>query len=149
MRPDRQSLILEIIREKDIETQEEIVAELQKRGCAVTQATVSRDIKDMRLIKTMSENGKYKYTPVDLAEKDIMARQLRLFAESVVSADCANNLIVLKTVSGSANAAGSTVDSFRWPEILGTIAGDDTILVVAKNNDAALSLMKRFREMMK
>ena len=149
MRLDRHATILDVIKTQDIETQEELVCALRTRGFSVTQATVSRDIKEMRLVKVMNDEGVYKYDVVESTEKGLTDRQLRVFAESVISLESANNLLVIKTITGSANAACNAIDSLKWPEILGTIAGDDTILIILKSNEAVEGVMKRFREMMK
>jgi len=149
MKTVRHSRILEIIENKDIETQEELAEELRKSGIEVTQATVSRDIKELRLIKVLSENGVYKYATIDKAETGISERFIRMFSESVLSMDYANNLIVIKTITGSANAAAATVDALKWNEIVGTIAGDDTILVIVRSNEAVEVVLRKFRDMMK
>ena len=130
MKSVRQEMILEIIDSMEIETQEELAKELKQRGIRVTQATVSRDIKELRLLKVLSVNGGYKYATADQNEKGSTDRFIRIFSESVLSVAAAGNLIVIRTLSGSANAAGEAVDSLKWPEILGTLAGDNTLLVV-------------------
>ena len=149
MKTMRHALILEIIESKDIETQEELAEELKNHGVNVTQATVSRDIKELRLLKVLAENGGYKYATAERAEKGMNERFIRMFSESVLSAVCANNLVVVKTLAGSAHVAAEAVDTLRWPEILGSIAGDNTILVICRSNDDALQVAERFRNMMK
>lgn len=104
MKSARHSLILEIIEEKDIETQEELADELKRRGIKVTQATVSRDIKELRLLKVLGEHGGYKYATVERAEKGMNDRFIRMLSECVISVDSVGNLIVIKTLSASANA---------------------------------------------
>ena len=106
MKSVRHDMILEIIEQKDIETQEELAAELKARGVKVTQATVSRDIKELRLVKALSENGGYKYATAERAEKGMSERYIRILAESVQSIDSAANLIVIKTINAGGNAAG-------------------------------------------
>ena len=142
-------MILDIIDKNDIETQEDLAEALRETGYEVTQATISRDIKELRLVKVLTPNNTYKYATVDKADKVMTNRFIRVFSEAVLSIVAANNLIIIKTLSGSAHAAGNTIDSMRWPEIVGSIAGDDTILVVAPDNDAAQVLVAKFKEMMK
>lgn len=142
-------MILDIIDKNDIETQEDLAEALRETGYEVTQATISRDIKELRLVKVLTPNNTYKYATVDKADKVMTNRFIRVFSEAVLSIVAANNLVIIKTLSGSAHAAGNTIDSMRWPEIVGSIAGDDTILVVAPDNDAAQVLVTKFKEMMK
>ena len=149
MKSTRHSLILEIIEQKDIETQEELAEELKRRGVKVTQATVSRDIKELRLLKVLSENGGYKYATAERAEKGMSERFIRILAESVLTIESAVNLIVIKTISASAQAAAEAIDSLKWPELLGTIAGDNTILVIARSEDAVESVVSRFHALIK
>ena len=149
MKSTRHNLILEIIEEKDIETQEELADELKRRGVKVTQATVSRDIKELRLLKVLSDHGGYKYATVERAEKGMSERFIRILSESVISLDNVGNLIVIKTLSASANAAAEAIDSMKWSEVLGSIAGDNTILVIARSEEAVESLMARFNTLIK
>ncbi|HIV30547.1 MAG TPA: arginine repressor [Candidatus Pullichristensenella excrementipullorum] len=149
MKSVRHDLILDIIDKKDIETQEELAAELKARGVKVTQATVSRDIKELRLLKVLSENGGYKYATAERAEKGMSERFIRILAESVLTIESAVNLIVIKTISASAQAAAEAIDSLKWPELLGTIAGDNTILVIARSEDAVESVVSRFHALIK
>ncbi|MGI6705487.1 MAG: arginine repressor [Clostridia bacterium] len=149
MKSGRHSMILDIIDKMDIETQEELAEELKRRGIDVTQATVSRDIKELRLIKVLSSNGVYKYATIDKAETGVTDRLIRMFSESVLSMDYANNLIVIKTISGSANAAAETIDALKWDEIVGTLAGDNTIFVVVRSEDMVESVIQKFRDLMK
>ena len=149
MKSVRHDLILDIIDKKDIETQEELAAELKARGVKVTQATVSRDIKELRLLKVLSENGGYKYATAERAEKGMSERFIRILSESVISLDNVGNLIVIKTLSASANAAAEAIDSMKWSEVLGSIAGDNTILVIARSEEAVESLMARFNTLIK
>lgn len=149
MKSVRHAMILDIIESMDIETQEELADELRARGIVVTQATVSRDIKELRLLKVLSDNGGYKYATVDKAEKGLSERFIRIFSESTLSMQSAENLIVIKTLSGSANAAGEAVDSLRWSEIVGSLAGDNTLLVIVKDKEHVQSVMDKFNAMMK
>ena len=149
MKSTRHSLILEIIEQKDIETQEELAEELKRRGVKVTQATVSRDIKELRLLKVLSDHGGYKYATVERAEKGMSERFIRILSESVISLDNVGHLIVIKTLSASANAAAEAIDSMKWSAVLGSIAGDNTILVIARSEEAVESLMARFNTLIK
>lgn len=149
MKSLRHSMILEIIEAKDIETQEELAEELKRRGVKVTQATVSRDIKELRLLKVLAENGGYKYATVERAEKGMNERFIRILAESVMSIEYANNLIVIKTLSASAAAAAEAIDSLKWPEVLGSVAGDNTILIIVRSEDAVELVLSRFNTLLK
>ena len=143
MKSARHNLILEIIDTMNIETQEELAEELKRRGVRVTQATVSRDIKELRLLKVLSETGGYKYATVERAEKGMNDRFARILAESVVNVEAVNNLVVINTLTASASAAGEAIDSMKWNEVLGTIAGDNTLLIIARSNEAVETLMAR------
>ena len=147
MKSVRHDLILDIIDKKDIETQEELAEELKNHGVNVTQATVSRDIKELRLLKVLAENGGYKYATAERAEKGMNERFIRIFSESVLSITGAKNLIVIKTLSASANAAAEAIDSLKWPEIIGCIAGDNTILVVLQSEEIVDTVIGRFRSL--
>lgn len=149
MKSMRHNLILEIIESKDIETQEELAEELKRRNIKVTQATVSRDIKELRLVKALADGGKYKYATVERAEKGMSDRFIRILSESVMSIESAGNLMVIKTISASASAASEAIDSMKWPEVLGTIAGDNTILVIARSEAVIESLRQRFDALIK
>lgn len=149
MKNARQTAILSLIERYDIDTQEELAAKLKEMGINVTQATVSRDIKELRLLKVLSANGGYKYATADKAEHGLSDRFVRMFVDSVLSITYAGNIIVIKTLSASANAAAEAIDSMRWPEILGTMAGDNTILVIVPNETVAAQVVARFQEMLK
>ena len=149
MKNDRQKAIIEIITKNEIETQEELADALRQRGIKVTQATVSRDIKELRLLKVLTPMGTYKYATADKAENGLSERFIRMLAESLLSVAASNNLIVVKTLNGSANVAAEALDSLHWPEILGTIAGDNTILLVIRATEDVPSVMGRIQEMMK
>ena len=147
MKSARHNLILEIIDTLDIETQEELAEELKRRGVRVTQATVSRDIKELRLLKVLSEKGGYKYATVERAEKGMNDRFARILAESFINIDSVNNLIVVTTLSASANAAGEAIDSMKWGEVLGTIAGDNTLLIITRSNEAVETVLARINNL--
>ena len=148
MRISRQNKILELIDKYEIETQDKLVSMLREYGYDVTQATVSRDIKELRLLKVLSENGGYKYATVERAEKGMNDRFARILAESIVNIESVNNLIVISTLSASANAAGEAIDSMKWSEVLGTIAGDNTLLIIARSNEAVESVLGRINALL-
>jgi len=149
MKYNRHARILEIIENNVIETQEELAAKLKEAGMDVTQATVSRDIKELKLIKVLTEDGRYKYAPFSQNETAVTNKLLTVFTESFVSSDYANNIVVVKTLPGMAQAAASAVDSLKWPQVIGSIAGDDTIMIVCKTEQAAEELVNRFNKMAK
>ena len=149
MKTVRQVAILDIIEKQEIETQEELASALNARGIRVTQATVSRDIKELRLLKVLTPSGKYKYATGDQADNNLTDRFIRMLAESLLSVSSANNLIVVKTLSGSANVAAEALDSMHWPEVLGTLAGDNTVLLIIRSNEETIIVPSRIREMMK
>ena len=145
MKAKRQALIREIVENQSIQTQEELADALREHGMVVTQATVSRDIKEMHLLKVLSEEGGYRYATMDKSEQGMNERLIRMLSDSVVDMSSANNLIVIHTLPGSAHVAGEEVDSLRWPEVLGTIAGDNTILVIVRSNEDVDAVLRRFR----
>ena len=149
MKTVRQVTILDIIEKNEIETQEELADALRQRGIQVTQATVSRDIKELRLLKVLTPRGTYKYATADKAENGLTDRFIRMLAESVLSVAASANMIVIKTLSGSASVAAEALDSFHWPEVLGTIAGDNTIFMVVRTLDEVQNVVDRIQEMMK
>lgn len=149
MKNARQTAILSLIEQYDIETQEELAGKLREMGIVVTQATVSRDIKELRLLKVLSGKGGYKYATADKAEHGLTDRFVRMFKESVLNIAYASNIIVIKTLSGSANVAAEAIDSMRLPEILGTMAGDNTVLAIVQNEQEAEKAVNGFREMLK
>lgn len=149
MKSARHNLILEIIENKDIETQEELAEELKLHGVKVTQATVSRDIKELRLLKVLSEHGGYKYATVERAEKGMNDRFIRILTESIVNIECVGNLMVVKTLSASASAACEAIDSMKWNEVLGTIAGENTVLVIGRSEEAIETILGRVNSLIK
>lgn len=149
MKAKRHAMITRLISAQNIETQEELASILREHGFAVTQATVSRDIKELRLIKTLTSEGHYRYATVETAETDMQERFNQMFAHCVLSVASAGNLIVIKTIGGSASAAAEAVDSLKWPEIVGTIAGDNTIFLAVHDARSVPELVKKFQRMMK
>lgn len=145
----RQSKILEIIQANDVETQEELSTLLHDAGFKTTQATISRDIKELRLVKALSGENKYKYTvPASGSEITHSARLRTIFHESVTSCEAAQNIIVLKTLPGLASAACASLDSMSFPSLIGTLAGDDTAILVLRSNASAEELMTIIKSMM-
>lgn len=149
MKYNRQSKILEIIDAEIIETQEELAEKLKALGMDVTQATISRDIKELRLIKVMTSDGRYKYAPFSKTENVVYNRLMTIFTESYTSSDYANNIVVVKTLPGMAPASASAIDSLKWPEIVGTIAGDDTVMIICRAEKIAEELVNKFNKMAK
>ena len=149
MKSTRQNAILELIRDQDIETQEDLADALRKRDFMVTQATVSRDIRELRLLKVLSSAGTYKYATADKPENGLSERFHRIFSESVLGMNHAYNQVVIKTLPGSANVAAEMIDSLRWPEILGTLAGDNTILMIARSAEEVDVVLRRIDEMLR
>ena len=148
-RNSRQAAILDIIAEMDVETQEELCEELLKKNFNVTQATISRDIKDLKLYKVAGTTKKYKYAFIENEGDAINTKMRNLFRECVQSVSCANNLIIIKTLRGNGATAGTFIDSLQLKEVIGTVAGDDTVLVVIDTNENADVLVNKFREYIK
>jgi len=146
MRNKRHESILNLIQEKNIETQQELTIALASVGFDVTQATVSRDIKELRLVKKLNSDGKYVYASHSQGADDgISDRMSNILKQSIISVDYALNTIVIKTLTGMAQGAASVLDSMQFSECLGTIAGDDTIFVTARSEDAAQKLTKKLK----
>lgn len=146
MKVKRQSRILELIRNNDIETQEELQAYLVKDGFAVTQATVSRDIRDMKLTKISTNTGKQKYVALNDNTEDLSEKYVRVLKEGYVSMDMAQNILVIKTVSGMAGAVCASIDAMNIHEIVGSIAGDDTIMCAIRTTEDTIAIMKKLRK---
>jgi transcriptional regulator of arginine metabolism len=148
MKKRRQAKILEIISSNGIETQEELQAKLLEVGYEVTQATISRDIKELRLVKNLSQNGRYVYSTGKKLTDNLNHRAGGIFTESIISLDYALNVVCIKCFSGMANAACAAIDSMTIDEVLGTIAGDDTIFVLCKTEDSARIFTNKLRNML-
>ena len=149
MKSDRQNKILEIIAQENIETQEQLLDHLQKSGISCTQATISRDIKQMHLIKEPVGQGVYKYAVSRNRNKLNFAGRLRtIFRESITSIDCAQNIVVLKTMPGLASAACAALDDMQINYMLGSLAGDDTALIVMRDSETAQNFCLEIREML-
>ena len=148
MKSIRHTRIKDIIENKVIETQEELAEELRKKSIDVTQATVSRDIKELMLIKLPTGDGRYRYAfPLEKNVIFSQSRMVRMFQDSVTSIDYSENIIVIKTLPGAANAVASTLDYAKWPEIIGTVAGDDNILAVIKPIQAVEDIVQRLKNL--
>lgn len=146
MKTKRQSKILELIRKNDIETQEELLAHLIDDGFAVTQATVSRDIREMKLTKISTEGGKQKYAALNDRVENMSEKYVRVLRDGFVSMDVAQNILVIKTVSGMAGAVCASIDAMNIHEIVGSIAGDDTIMCAIRTTEDTVAIMKKLRK---
>lgn len=142
----RQSKILELISKSEVETQEELAAGLKAMGIDVTQATISRDIKELRLVKVMSKNGKYKYATIGQSQEGITDRLYKIFENSVVSIDNAMNVVVIKTIPGAAQICASAIDYMGVNEIVGTLAGDDTVFVAIRDLESIDYVLQEFKK---
>ena len=149
MKTKRQALIRVIVEEQSIQTQEELAEALRAHGMVVTQATVSRDIKEMHLLKVLSDDGSYRYATMEKSDQGMNDRLIRMLSDSVLEMNSVNNLIVIRTLPGSAHVAAEAVDNLKWSEVLGTIAGDNTILVIVRSNDEVETVTRRFRNIIK
>ena len=148
MKTSRQGVILEIIAEQDIETQGQLLEALEARGVQSTQATVSRDIKELRIIKTLDGLGSYRYSVSHKNEGSKFAARFRvIFRECVTSLDYAQNLVVVKTMPGLGAAAGANIDALHMPSVVGTLSGDDTTLVIMRDAESAMDLCQEIRKM--
>lgn len=150
MKSKRQEEILTIITETDVETQEQLLSELKSRGIGSTQATISRDIKDLHLVKELTGYGTYKYVVSERKESLNFAGRLRtIFKEGVTSFDLAQNIVVIKTMPGLANAAAAAMDGMEIPDLVGSLAGDDTVILIMRHNEAAATLCSDIHKMLK
>jgi transcriptional regulator of arginine metabolism len=147
MKTKRQDEIVRLISAADIETQEELASQLRALGYKVTQATISRDIRELHLIKVASKGGGFKYAKPEKHEIAVSERLARILTDSMVGVDFSGNTIVVRTISGSANVAAEAIDNLGWTEILGTIAGDNTIFVVVRENADAAEISERIRNL--
>ena len=149
MKSTRQQEILNIIALREVETQEQLLECLRERGITTTQATVSRDIKQLHLVKELTAGGIYKYAVSQRKTAMDFAGRLRtIFREGVTSFDVAQNIVVLKTMPGLANAAGAAMDGMDIPDLVGSLAGDDTAILIMRTNEAATEFCEEIREML-
>lgn len=146
MKTKRQTKILELIQKYEIETQDELTEYLEKEGFVVTQATVSRDIRELKLTKISLSSGKQKYAVLNDSSEDLSEKFVRVFQDGLISMDMAQNIVVLKTVSGMANAVCAGLDAMPISGIVGSIAGDDTIMCVTRSVEDAELTMKRLKK---
>lgn len=148
MRYSRQNKILELIEKYEVETQDKLASLLRDYGYDVTQATISRDIKELHLIKTLSSTGKYKYAASANIEGPVSDRFVNIFRETIKSVDSSGNLVIVKTLSGCANAAGEAIDSLNFPHVIGSVAGDNTLMIVIDNPDNTPKFLKEFNDIL-
>ena len=149
MKSKRQEKILELIEKYNIETQEELIARLAECGIESKQTTVSRDIKELMLIKVPTGDGRYRYAlPAQENYAFTKERMRRIFNDTIIDCDYSENILVVKTLPGGANTVAAALDYCKWPEIIGTVAGDDSILVVIKPKETASVVRKRILDML-
>jgi transcriptional regulator of arginine metabolism len=148
MKSTRQSIILDLISKNDIETQEDLLELLKKSGYNVTQATISRDIRELKLTKISTEYGRQKYAVmVEQGNRDISDKYVRIFHDALVSVDTAGNILVLKTVAGMAMAVAAAIDSMHFEGVVGCIAGDDTIFCAVKTEEETIKLAEKIHKL--
>lgn len=148
MKSGRHEKIIELVNNYDINTQEELLERLNDAGFSATQATISRDIKELRILKTLNHQGKYCYTTGGRNSLDKTTGFENLFKSSAKLVDCAENIVVVKTMSGMAQAVCASLDNLELENIVGTIAGDDTIFIVMRNKDFATELKEKFKKLL-
>ncbi len=149
MKTQRQSKIMEIISSKNVETQEQLLEELQQEGFRSTQATISRDIKELRIVKELTSFGTYRYTTTQNEVVGTFSNRLNtIFRECVTGVDYAQNLIVIHTLPGLASAAGSAIDAMSMSVIVGCLSGDDTVMIVMRDNNAAAAFCGEIRNLL-
>ena len=146
MKIQRHAKIVELINQYDIDTQEELARRLNEAGFRVTQATVSRDIRELRLTKVAVDGGRQRYVVMNTPSSELDEKYLRILRDGFVSMDMAQNILVIKTVSGMAMAVAAALDAMDCNEIVGSIAGDDTIMCAVRTVDDTVALMKRLRK---
>ena len=148
MRYSRQNKIVELINNYEIDTQEKLVTMLRECGYEVTQATISRDIKELQLVKTLTSSGKYKYTVHKSQDLPVSERFVKIFRETITSVNASGNIVVVKTLSGCANAAGEAIDTSNFEHIIGSLAGDNTLLLIAESPDNVPKILEDFENML-
>ena len=147
MKTKRQAKMLELLKRNDIETQEELSDYLEREGYQVTQATVSRDIRELKLTKVAMSNGRQKYVALQETDENLSQKSVRVFHDGFVSMDMAQNILVIKTVSGLAMAVAAALDAMHMHEIVGCIAGDDTIMCAIRSVDDTVAVMNRLKKL--
>jgi transcriptional regulator of arginine metabolism len=148
MKEQRQSTILGLIQKSEIETQEDLAQALENKGFSVTQATVSRDIRELRLTKVASKAGGQKYIALSHYEQQVSEKVIRVFKDAFVGMDFAGNIIVIRTLTGMGNAVAAAIDAFNFDEIVGTLAGDDTIFCAVRTADHMTEVMSKFKDIL-
>ncbi len=148
MKTERQNKILDLIVKKEIGTQEELLDELNKAGYHVTQATVSRDIREMNLTKISLSGGKLRYVAYKKTEEDLSEKYHRIFRDAFLSMDTAMNMLVIRTVSGMAMAVAAALDDMEFPEIVGSIAGDDTVMCAVRSVEDTVVVMRKLEDIL-
>lgn len=148
MKEQRQSRILSLIQKNEIETQEDLAQSLENEGFCVTQATVSRDIRELKLTKVASKTGGQKYVALSNYEQQVSEKVIRVFKDAFVGMDFAGNTIVIRTLIGMGNAVAAAIDAFNFDEIIGTLAGDDTIFCLVKDQDHVKLIMEQLKEIL-
>lgn len=143
MKVNRHAKIVELINKYHVETQEELAEYLNREGFKVTQATVSRDIRDLKLTKVPTKEGKQKYAVHQTMETEMNEKYIRILRDGYISMDLAQNILVIKTVSGMAMAVCAAIDAMRWNEVVGSIAGDDTIMCAIRSVDDTIKVMDK------
>lgn len=148
MKARRQAKILELVRTTAIETQEELAEALAQHGIRATQATISRDIRELELGKVLTAEGRYRYIVSEEKQGPAAERRRRIFEESVLGFDYSENLIVIRTLPGTAASVAYAIDHWGWPEVLGTVAGEDTLFVVVKPKELVEEVLARLKGLM-
>ena len=146
MKVNRHAKIVELVSKFDIETQEELADRLRAEGFQITQATISRDIRDLKLTKVQTDTGRQKYVVMKATENVLRDKYIRILKDGFVSMDMAMNILVIKTVSGMAMAVGAAIDEMRWHEVVGCIAGDDTIMCAIRSIEDTTVVMDKIRK---
>ena len=148
MKRVRQRKIIELVENYEIETQEDLADRLQNEGVIATQATISRDIRELKLSKVTNKDGKQRYVVLRQEENYLIDKYNRVLKEGFVSMDQAQNILVIKTVSGMAMAVAAAIDGLKYPEIVGSIAGDDTIMVAVRSTGETTTLIGKIKELL-
>ena len=148
MKIERHAKIIELIHQYEIETQEELAARLHEAGYSVTQATISRDIRELNLTKVTGRNGHSHYEIIHNSKQNLSEKYSRVLRDAFLSMDMAQNILVIKTVPGMAMAMAAALDELNWKEIVGCIAGDDTVMCAVKTADDTLLIMERLRKIL-
>ena len=149
MKTQRHAKMREIIHTHPVDTQEELLKWLRDCGYEVTQATVSRDIKELRLIKTLDSNGRYRYSTVRLESDSMSSKFHSLFSDAVMGIDYAGNLVVVKCLSGMAQAVCAGMDSLHWDQVIGTLSGDDTFICITKDEERSIELTSELKKLLR